>query len=181
MLSSEELLFFTAQGVRKAFDTFFLRHQPGMYAFFLRMTNNRALAEDQTQELFLKVYLASRFFDKQKNAVSWLYSLAWNQCKNHWRHQKVHQQFSRYEIAKQDFEEERLSEQIDRSLVEQILEQSVRKLDQEQILLITLRFQEEMSIKEIAVVLDCKEGTVKSRLFYTLKRLNEYMKVVDYK
>ena len=36
-----------------------------------------------------------------------------------------------------------------------------------------LRYQQELSIKEIAAILGCPEGTVKSRIFYTLKKLSE--------
>ena len=39
-----------------------------------------------------------------------------------------------------------------------------------------MRFRQDLSIKEIAQAMDCNEGTVKSRLFYTLKQLNTKLK-----
>ena len=51
------------------------------------------------------------------------------------------------------------------------LEQELSELDESQRSTFVMRYYEELSIKEIATAMNCSEGTVKSRLFYTLKKL----------
>jgi RNA polymerase sigma-70 factor (ECF subfamily) len=55
------------------------------------------------------------------------------------------------------------------------LETELDKLDPETKIMFNLRFKEEMSIKEIAGILNCPEGTIKSRLFYLTKNLSVRM------
>jgi RNA polymerase sigma-70 factor, ECF subfamily len=60
-----------------------------------------------------------------------------------------------------------------------LLQVELGLLDEKHRSVFILRFQEEMSIKEISESLGISEGTVKSRLFYTLKKLSDKLKVFD--
>lgn len=57
-------------------------------------------------------------------------------------------------------------------MFEKHLALALEQLDETQRQCFVLRYQEEMSLKEIADIQDCPEGTVKSRLFYTIKKLS---------
>ena len=68
---------------------------------------------------------------------------------------------------------------MDRALFSAKLEEELDKLDPDHKATFVMRHHEDMAIKEIAAVFACSEGTVKSRIFYTLKKLAERMKEFD--
>ena len=68
-------------------------------------------------------------------------------------------------------------ENIDNRQFEERLQIETDKLDVETKTLFKLRFMEEMSIKEIAEIMECPEGTIKSRLFYLSKHLSKKLSV----
>ena len=68
---------------------------------------------------------------------------------------------------------------VDRELFRGRLDEELDKLDPDHKATFVMRFHEDMAIKEIAAAFACSEGTVKSRLFYTLKKLAERLKEFD--
>ncbi len=68
---------------------------------------------------------------------------------------------------------------VDRERFRDRLDEELDKLDPDHKATFVMRFNEDMAIKEIAAVFNCSEGTVKSRIFYTLKKLAERMKEFD--
>jgi RNA polymerase sigma-70 factor, ECF subfamily len=75
-----------------------------------------------------------------------------------------------------EFFSENFSEEFDAQVFEQELHQALGELDETQRQCFVLRYQEELSVREIAEILDCPEGTVKSRMFYTLKKLGNKLR-----
>ena len=71
------------------------------------------------------------------------------------------------------------AQKMDREAFNIKLEEALAELDEVKRTTFELRFRQEMSIQEISDVMKCSEGTVKSRLFYTLKQLNEKLKVFE--
>ncbi|MDR2039974.1 MAG: sigma-70 family RNA polymerase sigma factor, partial [Bacteroidales bacterium] len=63
-------------------------------------------------------------------------------------------------------------ENVDKNNFNQHLETELNKLDVDLKTIFYLRFREDMSIKEIAEIVNCPEGTIKSRLFYLSKQLS---------
>ncbi|MCC6724883.1 MAG: sigma-70 family RNA polymerase sigma factor, partial [Saprospiraceae bacterium] len=124
-------------------------------------------ADDFTQELFMKLVEKTAYFDPERRFSTWLYAVAGNMVKNEYR------RLSRQQEAPPavDYFSENFSEDIDNQIFEQHLYQALDELDETQRQCFVLRYQEELSMKEIAEILDCPEGTVKSRVFYTLKKL----------
>ena len=70
-----------------------------------------------------------------------------------------------------------LQQLFDKNLFNNRLESELKKMDVEMKTLFNLRFLEEMSIKQIAEIMNCPEGTVKSRLFYLTKQLSKKLSV----
>ena len=63
----------------------------------------------------------------------------------------------------------------DQSVFEHYLQKELDKMEAPHRECFLLRYQQELSIKEIAEIMDCPDGTVKSRIFYTLKKLSEQL------
>ena len=137
---------------------------------------DRYKAEDFLQDLFLKVIDKSSSYDTQKKFSTWIYTISVNMCKNEYRKNSIEKSIfsdmqeevlfipdSYLELAKQDFMEIEL------------LEKSLNELDEARRQIIILRYFEGLQLSEIAEVLDCPIGTVKSSIFYTLKLLSKKM------
>ena len=69
--------------------------------------------------------------------------------------------------------------QLDREKFQAGLAHEMEQLSENHRAVLVLRFQEELPLKEISRILDCSEGTVKSRLFYALRKLGNKLQVFD--
>ncbi|MBW7936191.1 MAG: sigma-70 family RNA polymerase sigma factor, partial [Flavobacteriales bacterium] len=76
-----------------------------------------------------------------------------------------------------DMDSENFIDKLDKKTFLKMLEVELSLLDEKHRSTFLLRYQEEMSIKEISEVLGISEGTIKSRLFYTIRKLSEKLKV----
>ncbi len=170
--SDEELMSLLTKGGQSAFDELYSRYSKPLLNFFYRMLNNdREKAEDMLHDLFLKVIEKPERFDQTRTFRTWFYTLAGNMVKNEYRRREVQNE---YEIQSRNQPAEAIEYQagnIDRKLFYNRLQAEIEKLDPDAKTLFNLRFVEEMSVKQIAEIIENPEGTVKSRLFYITKQL----------
>lgn len=175
-----ELMCLIRNGSQEAFSVLYDRYTDKLVTFFYRMFNqDMEKAQDFMQDLFLKIIENPASFDENKKFDTWVFHIAYNMCKNEYRRMQVRTGF----LNKQMFGEELICEaeknKIDLKIFAQEVHKKLDLLDENQKTVFLLRYQQDLSLKEIAVVMDCPEGTVKSRLFYTLKVLSEKLKVFD--
>lgn len=159
----------------KAFEELYCRYAPRFKGFFIRMLSaDGALADDFLQELFLRIYEARGSYQHGKQFSTWAFSMAYNLCKNEYRHRdivdeyRLQQSYTNEEDSCSSPEFEAVH---DRQVFDRQLKKALAGLTDEQRAAYTLRYEEELPVQEIAQVLCCPEGTVKSRLYYTLKVL----------
>lgn len=171
-------------GIRKNEETAFIKlyelYAEKIYKTAYMMTNDKGVAQDIVQEVFIKIFI--RINDLKNNFAfnSWLYRITVNCCLS------CMQESSKYNLLFNDEEIDNLMEEKiylipEENLLETELHHELMKdiyeLPKLQRVTIMLYFNNEMSIKEIAGVMECSEGTVKSRLFHgkkNLKRLLEH-------
>jgi RNA polymerase sigma-70 factor, ECF subfamily len=177
--SDEELMCFLCQGEVLAFDELYYRYSKRLYGYFLRMLNSDTdLAEDALQDLFLKIAECPQKFDRSRSFKTWVFSVASNHCKNFYRHRKVVLQ-SKNEIGYLLGTSTEPSHRIENTEFRQALDEVLNELPPEKKEAFILKYQEEKSIAEIAFIQECPEGSVKSRLHYTLKLLEEKLKIFN--
>lgn len=174
--SDEQLIIEIERGNEAAFNLLYERYSTRLFHYFLKLLSNDSnKAEDFLQELFIKVLNKASTFDHTQKASTWLYTIATNMCKNEWRNtenrQRILRQFDAWQYPSATVYERLESQQIAKQLGSLI-----NQLGHEDRLIIQLRFQQELSIREIATILEIPEGTVKSKLFYLLKRLAAELK-----
>lgn len=176
--TDEQLMQLVGRGDREAFRELYERHARRLQGFFLRMLGYDAdKAADFTQELFMKVYEQRRRFRPEEHHFStWLYAMAYNLCKNDYRHTEVMERHHAEHLATADEAIPPPECDYDRHLLHQHLRLSIASLPAEQRTAFILRHQEELSVKEIARIMSVPEGTVKSRLHYALQSVAEKMK-----
>lgn len=182
--SDEELLAKICSGEVLAFDEIYHRYSKRLFIYFTRMLNfNTSLAEDALQDVFLKLAENPQSFDKNKSFKTWIFSIASNACKNYYRHAEVVKR-SESELIHQhkQFElsnEINSSQRLDKLAFDKMLQTVLQELPPEKREVFILKYQEEKSMAEIAEIQNCPEGSVKSRLHYTLKILEEKLKLFN--
>lgn len=182
-LTDEMLMQGVVRGNSRDFGLLYDRYASKMIRYFYRMLGqDREKAEDFTQDLFTKLVEKPHLFDASKKFSTWLYSVAHNMCKNEYRRLSVRKSTVNEEPdanrTKDEYAED-VIRTMDKKTFEKMLEIELSMLDENHRTTFLLRYQEELSIKEIAEVLGISDGTVKSRLFYTVKKLSEKLKVFD--
>lgn len=178
-LTDEKLMALIARKDSQAFDVLYSRYGRLMYNYFHRMLwKDREKARDFTQDLFSKLIQKPDSFDESRSFKTWFYSIAHNMCKNEYAKMEVRRSAHKDIIAHTDAGVHD-SQKMDREAFNIKLEEALSELDEVKRTTFELRFRQEMSIQEISDVMKCSEGTVKSRLFYTLKQLNEKLKVFE--
>lgn len=176
--TDEELMTLHGQGMQEAFDELYERYAQQMLNFFYRMLNrDREKAEDMLHDLFLKIIERPQSFDDSRSFRAWFYTLSGNMVRNEYRSMQVRSDHKEYSLLMNEEPLGENGEQTDQKTFELKLAEELKKLDPEAQLLIRLRFNEEMSVKQIAEIIDCPEGTVKSRLFYLTKQLGKRLEL----
>jgi len=182
LLSDEELMVCLTKGEVLAFDEIYFRYSKRLLGYFIRMLNfDRNLAEDALQDLFLKIAEAPEKFDNTRSFKTWIFSVASNSCKNYYRHKKVvadnadELKYMNESVNNSSFlsAASKMDGQIFRKMLEEALNEMALEKKEEFI----LKYQEEKTISEIALIQGCPEGSVKSRLHYSIKILEEKLKV----
>lgn len=170
----EQLMLLFQKGDKKAFEEVYNRYADHLVNFFYqKLWQDHIKAEDAAQDIFAKIINNPQLFDAEKKFKTWLFSVAYNRCKN---------EYKRHDIRKNtgyDLPENHQSksndilgdEQLDQKTFGIALSDLLEQMDEKHSAVFTLRHQQGLSMKEIAKVLDVNEGTVKSRLHYTTKFL----------
>lgn len=158
-------------GDHKAFGELFDRYQHKLQSYFHKLLwNDREMAEDFTQELFTKIIRKPELFNQQLNFTTWVYTIASNMCKNAYR-KKAYETAYLEQLPLKNTESKYIEEKIDADKKLAELDRILEKLNEDKRQIFLMRYQQDLSIKEIAAVIDCSEGTVKSRLFYIRKHI----------
>jgi RNA polymerase sigma-70 factor (ECF subfamily) len=177
----EELLRGIAAGDEESFHLFFLRWAPPLAAFLRRAGGSREAAEDLLQETFLRVLRGAARFEPRGSPRGWLYRIASNLVYSRWRHERgqpVSMDVSGRAIAAGS--EHRTDEATGRARgLDRDLHRAVDALPANQRLVFLLKAGQGMSYDQIAEVLHCPPGTVKSRFHFAVQRLRQELREWD--
>lgn len=173
--SDEQLMTRVVRSDSRAFETLYDRHNSALLRYFHRMLwKDTEKAEDFVQDFFMKIIKAPDSFDSKRKFTTWMYSVAHNMCKNEYRRMEIRKpaDFEKAAAVAEGDHGDQFGKRIDRKAFMKRLSGELEQLDENHRTTFVLRYEENFSIKEISEVLDCSEGTVKSRLFYTLRKLS---------
>jgi RNA polymerase sigma factor (sigma-70 family) len=152
------------------------RHHSLLLGFLYRLTGgDRALAEDLTQETFLRTLRSIRQYQTSRPFKPWLYAIAVNVARDHFKRAET-----RHAVTLTDDELLALPDPIDLDAAIEVdgprLAAAISALPTHQREAILLRYDQDLSLAEIASVLSIPTGTVKSRLSLGLRRLRQWLK-----
>lgn len=169
-----ELMERVARADQAAFTVLYNRWAGKIRYFFLRLYSyDYDTADDRTQDTFLKVLENAQKFDPDQRFSPWLYAIACNLYKNDVRRRKLDQHFREAAIAETSVEMPSAERKVEIQSSVKLIHQYLEKLDPDVKTIFLLRHAGELTIPEIARATGCPEGTVKSRLFYAMKKITE--------
>ncbi|MDL5048921.1 sigma-70 family RNA polymerase sigma factor [Oscillatoria amoena NRMC-F 0135] len=171
--TDEELMGLVGKGVKAAFNELYSRYDKKLHYFMLKILQYDAeKASDFLHDIFVQIIEKPERFDTTKKFSTWVYTLAKNMCLNELRNSANRARLTTDAGKQQEtMYNPAYVAKMDASLFVTELNKICTELSDKEQLIITLRFQQELSIKEIAEIMDCPEGTVKSGIYYLLKRI----------
>ena len=186
--AEEDALVRRAQkGDLAAYDDLVRRYQERIYATIYHMTSNHEDANDLAQESFIKGYQALKSFKGGSSFYTWLYRIAVNKTINFLKQRKNRSAMSLNDL---DFNVEKdpdlvalISDKTPRrdaalGELQKKLNEAMQKLSEPHRMVVTLHDVQGMAHEEIAEIMECNVGTVRSRLFYARQQLQGYL--LDY-
>ena len=160
---------------RAAFNEIVLRYKSKVYNYIARMTPNPNDAEDLTQETFIRAYTSIRSFQSRASLNTWLFRIATNLCIDQSRKAKTHAKTVSLSMENEDEDSDAQRDIPDASFDPQRLlmnkelggrlEAGLRELPEKLRTVVLLYDMEGLPYEEIAAIVGCPLGTVKSRLF----------------
>ncbi len=169
--NDSELVKQCLDGDMKAFEEIVKKYQKPVFNTALRMTNNRKDAEDITQSAFLKVYENLESFNPDYKFFSWLYKISYNEILSFLKRRRPFEELNNNTISEDNNPVEK-SEKNDEAAE---IKKAIMKLKPDARTVILLRHYQNMSYKEIGMILDIPEKTVKSRLYSSRQYLKEIL------
>jgi RNA polymerase sigma factor (sigma-70 family) len=163
-----------------AFDRLILKYRERVYGVVYNMTSNREDAADLTQDVFIKAFQSINRFAGQSSFFTWLYRIAVNSTLTHLRKAKLRTFFSFEKINDEDKTADIINlltdkKGADRELfvkeLQEKLNEAMQKLSIKHRTVVTLFEIDGLSHEEIADIMECSVGTVRSRLHYAKQLL----------
>ena len=180
-LSDEELMARAAADSDRAFEELYRRYARRLKGFFfLQLGGDEELAADATHDVFLRAYEARSRYEEGRSVSTWLFTIAYNLCRNHYRSNAYEAQL----LATLDAEpitSEQIELQLDQSTLDEALAQVLAELPAPLHQLFSLHYQEELTIPQVAEIVGIPEGTVKSRLHKTMNIIRKKLKKYENK
>ncbi|MEK6754621.1 MAG: sigma-70 family RNA polymerase sigma factor [Bacteroidota bacterium] len=176
--SDEVLITLFQQGERSAFRVLVERYQSRIKNLIYSIFHEPDVIDDLAQEVFIKAYEALPHFRFQSSFYTWLYRIAVNRSRDELRKRKVRRLFSLQALLESSDHElgSKLAVEPRDTEVQELIASALKTLPERFRTVIILKDIDGLSYEEIAEVLQCEMGTVKSRLFRARAMLRNVLK-----
>lgn len=173
--SDSEIIAQAQAGDLRAFETLYRKHEHQVYRTALAILGDSQTAEEVLQDCFLRAYKHLHRLNGEPSVSPWLHRVAVNLCYSHLR---------RNYLSQVTVSLENLSNCLFPSLgpspeectqdseISSAIQNGIAALDLKHRSVVVLYYLQEFSLEEVAYILDCPVGTVKSRLHYARKELS---------
>ncbi|MBK8857153.1 MAG: sigma-70 family RNA polymerase sigma factor [Opitutaceae bacterium] len=169
------------EGDVAAFDQLILKYRERLFGVIYNMTSNREDAADLTQDAFIKAFQSINRFQGQSSFFTWLYRIAINSTLTHLRKNRLRTFFSLEKVDEDDRQSAEVIEALTDNTgaerdtfvheLQEKLNEAMQKLSIKHRTVVTLFEIDGLSHQEIAEVMNCSVGTVRSRLHYAKQLL----------
>ena len=171
--TDEQLMKRASGGSDRAFEELYNRHARRLQGFFKRRLGDDAdLAADLMHDTFLRLYAARETYREGRSFRPWLYTIAYNLCKNHHRNQLTLVS----DEGKDLLDSSDIEINLDADILRDALRDALKRLPEPYAMLFSLHYEEELTVPQIAQITDLPEGTVKSRLHKAMNIIKQSLK-----
>ena len=174
--TDRELVYAAREGDMLAFDVLFYRYRDGIFRLGLAITKDPSAAEEIAVDTFARAHRAIARLEPEGSLRPWLYRVAVNLSYN--RRPRKGIILSPLDDPSNDAatsEERSPAALAERAEVRRIVLAAVDLLSAKHRIVVVLHYLNGLNLAEIAEVVDCPIGTVKSRLHYALRRLRTHL------
>jgi RNA polymerase sigma-70 factor (ECF subfamily) len=167
-----------------AFNALVKKYRERLFSVIYNMTSNRDDAFDLTQDVFLRAYRGIKGFNGKSAFFTWLYRIAVNVAITHIKKNRVHRFFSledmneieaEYRYSEYLTSKDKTARAVCLKELQENLNIAMQKLSNKHRAVIVLCEIEGLGSAEVAVILGCSEGTVRSRLHYAKEQLKSLL------
>lgn len=180
----DELVARTKEGDASAFDELVRRYSPRVYGLIYNMTSNHEETNDVMQDVFLKAFRSIKGFRQESSFYTWIHTIAMNMTINFLKKRNRRRGMSLDDVDSHiendpDFIEATATSDPRREAnlaeLQKRLNEAMQKLSHDHRAVVTMFDIQGMPHAEIAKILGISEGTVRSRLFYAHRQLQNYL------
>jgi RNA polymerase sigma-70 factor (ECF subfamily) len=147
----------------------FQRYHRPLYGFLYHMTSQREVSEDMVQNVFYRMLRSRHTFSGNGEFRTWMYHLARNVLKDHWKKAGVSRPAAEWEDRITD--EVLVDEQLEKKMELEMLQKRIASLSPESREVLILSRYQDLKYAEIAEVLDLSVGAVKVRIHRAINQL----------
>lgn len=182
--ADQQLVERVQKGDKRAFDLLVIKYQHKVMAVISRFIRDHAEVQDVAQEAFIKAYRALPNFRGDSAFYTWIYRIAINTAKNHIVARNRRPPASDVEVEDAEFfagndamhEMNTPERNLLRDELQNTIDQAFRDLPDDLRTAVTLREMDGLSYEEIAEVMECPVGTVRSRIFRAREAIDKRIK-----
>lgn len=161
------------KGDKNAFRFLVDKYKSMALTIAYRVVKSESTAEDIAQQAFIKAYSNLHSFSKTSKFSNWLYRIVYNTSITYIRNtKKLHENYEE-NINQLDLTEDHNYDHEENK--KQIVQNAIDKLPQDEATIITLYYFDEISVKEVAEIVNISESNVKIKLFRARKKLEEFL------
>jgi RNA polymerase sigma-70 factor (ECF subfamily) len=148
--------------------------------FLVRQLSDSEKAADLVQDAFMRLWSSRERYLSDKCFSTWLFAIAYNLLKNEYRRSGYSNEYAEHVMnSTTEEQDEDLDVRLDDRMFDEALRKELSLLDADSRLLFSLRFEEEMTVPQIAKVMNIPEGTVKSRQHTIVRNLKNKLKIYE--
>lgn len=159
---------------RLAFEQLYDRYAGKLIHYCKRMVLSKESAEDIVHEAFVRLIEHPGAFDPKQRFSTWMYTVVHHLCLNTIRNQQNRERLM--SLYYRTEEEQHTQTGIDAQKIKTSINALFKQLSEKEQTVFVLRFEHELPVKEIAQITNIPEGSVKSCLFYLLKKFSTHLK-----
>ena len=182
-LPDEELMRLVQQDKLEAFEILARRYENKFVNFLYRFVGNRTIAEDVCQQALLKIYKNRKKYRNTGKCSTWMYTVVANLARDWLRKNR---RFTFVSLDMQVSENTEIidfyespepssSKKLEDKETKKVVQKAVDSLPKHQKLAVILSHYDNLNYNDIAKVMGCSKGTVKSRIFRAKSRLKEML------
>ncbi|NJN34915.1 MAG: RNA polymerase sigma factor [Saprospiraceae bacterium] len=182
-MSDEEIVERILKGEQQLLEQLYDRYSGKIFHKCLSIIKDREAAKDCTHDITIKIFMNLANFKGRSAFSLWVHSITYNYCMDYLTKQKRmdYSDYSDYEYENVANDDEALESKLLQDLKLTQLEAVFEKLNPDEKIILMMRYQDGMSVKDIADTLSIGESAVKMRLKRSRDRLAELIEELDKK